>query len=70
MGVAAATTEGGPLEQGAPPVGAIGVDQKPGRNIKGTHKADAAPHHRTGERKVNPAEEHSIKPKGPVGIVR
>jgi len=33
-------------------------DQRPGRNIKGTHEADTTPHHGTGERNVGTKEEH------------
>ena len=39
-------------------------DQKPGKNIKGTHQADKKQHHATGERNVGTEEEHSRKAKG------
>jgi RHS repeat-associated protein len=45
-------------------------DQKPGKNIKGTHQADKKEHHATGERNVGTEEEHSRKAKGSHGLPR
>ena len=45
-------------------------NQPPGENIKGTHTADTAEHHATGERNVGTAEEHSRVAKGSNGMPR
>ena len=45
-------------------------NQPPGENIKGTHSADTAEHHGTGERNVGTVEEHSRVAKGSNGMPR